>query len=100
MSIPHDGIVVHDPVTGNQHFYKFLNTLDLDKYSMKIVKEHLHHMTVIDECPPVGVHEFLVMPGKVTYVKPRPDKKTPNAIQNILKALHSITVDEYLETIE
>lgn len=99
---PHDGIVVTLPGTIEQYFYKYENTIDVDKKTMKLVKEYIdvkdgHHDGYdVDEIPGPGIWEFTISPDSIKLNKMRPDKKKPNTFANVMKAINSITVDEYM----
>jgi len=102
--IPHDGIVVTPAGTIDQYFYKYENTIDVDKKTMHLVREYIETADgrnlgyKLDEVPGPGIWEFSISPDSIRLTKPRPDKKRPNTFENVMKAITSITVDEYLAT--
>jgi hypothetical protein len=111
--LPNDGIVVHVD-RGYQYFYKRVNTCDLDKKTMQLVQEHLFSPSEtgeagvwdVDEVPGPGIWEYEIYPDAlklakvvkdgITVPKRRLDKDRPNALHNVLKSVHSMTVDEYV----
>jgi len=105
---PHDGIVVTPRGTIEQYFYKYENTIDVDTKTMQLVKEYIDMPTGrntsgesgyrIDRVPGPGIWEFRIRPDSIKLTKSRPDKKKPNTFANVMKAISSITVDEYMAT--